>query len=149
MPRSSSQPPTPFWVAVIGAPADLEVRFVLADRDLVSRPDFAHFYNVGLFVPCVGRDESPYMYARARDGSRVAVSPLCVRFKGGRDQQLEAALRSVLECAIAGQTVCVHCNETVHRGPVGIAAILRKIVAVDVQDFLQWFSGRRSVWPTC
>ncbi len=42
--------------------------------------------------------------------------------------------------------VCVHCNESFHRGPVLMVASMRLLTGVDGSVFLNWLGTRRVIW---
>ena len=53
------------------------------------------------------------------------VHNLTVYWAGGRDQQLQAIVPLILEEWAAGRPVVFHCNNSFHRAPVAVAAVLR------------------------
>ena len=53
------------------------------------------------------------------------VNNLTVYWAGGRDKQLQAIVPKILEEWAAGRPVVFHCNNSYHRAPVAVAAVLR------------------------
>ena len=43
--------------------------------------------------------------------------------------------------------VCIHCNYSYHKAPTLAAAIARKIIGTQVDEFLRWLSGIRDIYP--
>ena len=94
----------------------------------------------------MGRGTEPYQYGR--NGSvEVPVQKLRVTVPLGRDEDIDKAVLEVLRCWVLGQHVCVHCNQSHHRGPIGAAAIMRRVEGQAVAAFLRWLADVRPIWP--
>ena len=115
--------------------------FILADREQVQDPDFVSDYKIGLFIRCVGVHTDTYKYPPGIPTQEFAVS-----WANGRTNHLELCLPMVLQALSQGKFVVVHCNQSFHRGPVGLIAILCRLVGYDAINVKHLIVDRRIVF---
>ena len=122
-------------------------RIILADREEVESDAFWHSgegRGAGGCAAAVGKGTAAYAYPAAAPRLRGTVS---VTWASGRDQQLCAAIpwmRGVLE---SGQDLVLHCNQSVHRGPLLAAAVACEVYGTDPVRSLEGIAARRhQVW---
>ena len=122
-------------------------RIILADREEVESDAFwrsGEGRGAGGCAAAVGKGTAAYAYPAAAPRLRGTVS---VTWASGRDQQLRAAIpwmRGVLE---SGQDLVVHCNKSVHRGPLLAAAVLSDVNGMSPEQTLPWIGRLRPcVW---
>ena len=53
---------------------------------------------------------------------------LPVNWAGGRNAKLDNVLWDIVLALSQGGCVVVHCNQSFHRGPLGLMAVLRKLL---------------------
>ena len=121
-------------------PSIADIGFVLATVHQVSSARFVNEFRIGLFVSVLG------MHSRQpRYPAGVPYVNFAVTWQGGRNQKLMECLPKVVTALSQGLNVAVHCLHSFHRGPAGLAAILRALFGFDVKAVLKLISRNRDV----
>jgi hypothetical protein len=100
----------------------------------------------GIQVDHAGRAQKPWHHAIDNVDDQVVF--LSVAHKPGRCQALDEILPKVMEVLGSGQAVCIHCENSYHRGPLAVAALVTAISGHDPDAVLQWMSGQRNISST-
>ena len=66
-----------------------------------------------------------------------------VTWHNGRKRRLDSALWGILRALSQGRAVVVHCQQSFHRGPVGLMAIPRRLFDLPVDRTKQLILERR------
>ncbi len=85
---------------------------------------------VSLFVSALGQDAATYDYPTGMVSCCVPVT-----WAGGRAAAFSEALLEIAEHLSAGGTVCLHSNQSFHRGPILAAAVMRVLSDVEPRIF--------------
>jgi hypothetical protein len=117
------------------------VGFWLATIDQVEDAEFLQTGGIGLIVCLLGEHSQRPKYPPG-----TVWKSFSVMFESRRDWDLQHVLPSIVSALSQEKNVAVHCLNSFHRGPVGLAAICRKLLNVDVVQFLRFLSTRRSIW---
>jgi hypothetical protein len=118
------------------------VGFWLATIEQVQDPEFINDCGIGLVVCLLGEHSRTPKYPPG-----TAWISFGVMFETRRDWDLKQVLPPIVSALSQGKSVAVHCLNSFHRGPVGLAAICRKLFNVEVVPFLRFLSTKRSIWP--
>ena len=117
------------------------VGFWLATIDQVEDAEFLQRGGIGLIVCLLGEHSQRPKYPPG-----TVWKSFSVMFESRRDWDLQHVLPSIVSALSQEKNVAVHCLNSFHRGPVGLAAICRKLMNVDVVQFLRFLSTRRNIW---
>jgi hypothetical protein len=119
----------------------------------VENHDFVAEHNIGFFVVAAGvqydqagRVKKPWHHAVENTDEKVAF--LSVAHKPGRCEALDAILPKVMEVLATGQAVCIHCENSFHRGPLAAVALVTAISGHDPGEVMQWLSELRHISST-
>ena len=118
-----------------------KVGFWLATIDQVQDPGWVRGVGIGLMVCLLGEHSRAPKYPHGTPAVSFAVM-----FETGREWDLKQATPRIVSALSQGQSVGVHCLNSFHRGPVGLAAICRRLFNYDVRKMLHFLSTRRSIW---
>ena len=119
--------------------------FVLADRHQVESRDWCTWEAPAVVVSCVGKDTQEFDYGFEPSRDVVALSfPVC--HKQSRDACLNKCLPDIVKALSQGRRVVVHCNQSFHRGPCGLMAILKTLLDIPVLATKEMILAKRDVW---
>ena len=119
--------------------------FVLADRRQVQSRDWCTLQDPAVVVSCVGRDTQEFSYG-FEPNPRVVVLSVPVCHKESRDACLNKCLWPIVGASSQGRRVVLHCNESFHRGPCGLMAILKTLLDISVEKTKEMILKRRIIW---
>lgn len=124
----------------VDASLNLEtVGFLLATRQDVEAPDLDQ--DIALFLNATGRDTKPFRYGMDRPQFRVSVM-----HAQSRDSQLAHVFPQVITALSQGRWVCIHCNQSFHRGPILFAAVCRGLFGVLVPHAMKTLAKTRLIY---
>ena len=116
------------------------IGFVLADAKRVEDPEFHQSFQIGLVVSVLGMHSRKPTYPAGTKHVNCAMM-----WENGRDRQFDACVPDIIAALSQGKSVVVHCIESYHRGPIGLAAILKTLFAFDVRLVLKIIAQHRKV----
>ena len=116
--------------------------FILADFCQVCEQSFYDLYGVGLVVCVLGMHSPKPEYPR---GVHVVDCP--IQWENGRSRQFARILPTIVTALSQGKNITVHCIESYHRGPMGLAAICKALFGFPVRSVLELIAGWRKVHP--
>ena len=131
--RTGLNKPTKFTANILGGPAKLRGKYILADIPQVCDPALwkTDFKDVGLVVCCLASwKEVEYPPQATAQSQLLRVD---MRNKELRNPQFENALPLVEKTLEAGKDVLVHCKESYHRAPIAVAAFYRQTTGIGYQ----------------
>ena len=117
--------------------------FVLADRDQVENPQWCRQQDPKVVVSCVGHRTLPYSYGFEPSVTKAEVA---VCHHGTRDATLNLCIHDIVAALSQGRSVVVHCNQSFHRGPCGLIAILKVIFDIPAHCSKSMIVALRTVW---
>jgi hypothetical protein len=119
----------------------------------VENHNFVAEHDIGLFVVAAGIQydnagnvKKPWHHVV--DNTDEAVAFLSVAHKPGRCGALDAILPRVMEVLGTGQAVCIHCENSFHRGPLALVAVVTAITGHAPDEVMQWLSEQRNISRT-
>ena len=129
-------------------PADLDltmVGFVLATRNQVEMLGFMEEWNIGLAVSCTGQNTNPFHYRRYESSHDIfEKTNVPVAWVTGRWIWLNIAMPYVVSAFARRQCVLLHCNQSFHRAPVGLAMFARLLFGCEPSDVMHFPSLAKS-----
>ena len=120
-------------------------RFVLADREQVENREWMQWWRPAVCVSCVGKDTPKFAYGFA-PRHNVAQHEVPVCYEALRGVRLKSCLWDIVAALSQGRTVVVHCNQSFHRGPCGLMAILKVLLDIPVDKTKEMILAKRDVW---
>jgi hypothetical protein len=119
----------------------------------VENHDFVADNNIGFFVVAAGVQVDGYggvikPWRHAVENRKEKVAFLSVAHKGGRCEALDEILPKVMEVLATGQAVCIHCENSFHRGPLAVVALVTAISGHEPGAVMQWLSEQRAISST-
>ena len=117
--------------------------FVLATRGQVESPTWCQEVQPSMFVRCVGSGTAAFRYPREFSDKQ---GDLPVNWAGGRNAKLDNVLWDILLALSQGGCVVVHCNQSFHRGPLGLMAVLRKLFGFKPRHTMEFIVANRIVY---
>ena len=120
-------------------------KFVLADRNQVESPDWCSSVRPAVVVRCVGKDTERYRYG-FEPSAEVVTPDIPVCYGPTRDALLKLCLWDIVKALSQGRAVVVHCNQSFHRGPCGLMAILKTLLDIPVLATKAMILAKRDVW---
>ena len=135
MALSQGMNPVPGWFD--------KANFVLATREQVEDAAWCQRLGVSLFVRCTGAGTERFCYPHPFAEKAVSIP---VQWAAGRTATLDQSLWDVLLALSQGGCVVVHCNQSFHRGPVGLMAILRRLCGFEPSITRQLIVANRIVY---
>ena len=115
--------------------------FYLMTADEAQDGEFLKRNKIGLVVSVLGQHSEEIMYPRGTHAMKFPVS-----WANGRDRSLNLALPFVAKTLAQGQHVAMHCLNSYHRGPAGLAAVLRALFGFEPRTMLRYIGKRRQIW---
>ena len=106
-------------------------KFVLADRDQVESRVWCSMVRPAVAISCVGNHTEPYSYG-FEPSDEVVTPNIPVCYDALRDSRLKLCLWDIVKALSQGRAVVVHCNQSFHRGPCGLMAILKTLLDTPV-----------------
>ena len=108
--------------------ARLRPSYPLASARSINGEDLWKCVDIGCAVQGSGEDEQDsYDYPAGLPWYHVPV-----KHQGKvRDRLFEKAIPAVIETLAAGKWVLVHCQQSIHRGPILAAACMKRVCNVD------------------
>ena len=119
--------------------------FVLADRGQVESREWCSKVGPAVVVRCVGKDTARYRYG-FEPSAEVVTPDIPVCHGATRDARLKLCLWDIVKALIQGRVVVVHCNQSFHRGPCGLMAILKTLLDIGVDKTKEMILAKRGVW---
>lgn len=119
--------------------------FVLADRVQVESREWCSSVRPAVVVRCVGKDTETFRYG-FEPSDDVATPDIPVCFDKTRDARLKLCLWDIVKALSQGRAAVVHCNQSFHRGPVGLMAILKTLLGTPVDFTKEMILAKRDVW---
>ena len=120
-----------------------KARIALARRGEVESQDWCATNNVVLFVRCTGNHGERFQYP---DALANMSRSLPVYYAAGRTALLEELLWSFLWALSQGKCIAIHCNESFHRGPLGLMAILKKLLGFEPSEVRELVLRTRTIY---
>ena len=120
-------------------------KFVLADRSQVESRDWCSLVRPAVVVRCVGKDTEKYRYG-FEPSAEVVTPDIPVCYGAARDARLRLCLWDIVKALSQGRAVVVHCNQSFHRGPCGLMAILKTLLGIPVVATKEMILAKRDVW---
>ena len=129
---------TPGWIDT--------AEFVLADRSQVESVQWCAEVRAGVCIRCVGRDTARFKYGFA-PSENVPTPDVPVAWDNPvRDARLKQALWMTVEALSQGRSVIVHCEQSFHRGPAGLMALLKSTFDIPAHLTKAMILAHRIVW---
>ena len=97
-------------------------------------------YGIGLFVSVLGQRSPPVTYPAGAEQAGFAVN-----WQNGRHQQLMEALPRIVSALLRGDRVALHCLNSYHRAPLGLAAVLKSLFGFEPRHFLRFLATKRRI----
>ena len=119
--------------------------FILADREQVQSLQWCAMIRPAVVIRCVGHDTAQYRYG-FEPSAEVVTPDLPVCYAKNRDARLNLCLWDIVKALSQGRAVVVHCNQSFHRGPCGLMAILKTLLDTPVAATKDMILAKRDIW---
>ena len=117
-----------------------DVGFLLVDMDQAARPDIHKSHKIGLVVSVLGMHSPTPEYPQGVQQVNCAI-----QWENGRNEQFAQCVPHIITAFSQGKNVMVHCIQSYHRGPIGVAAICKALFGFNVRSVLKFIASRRDV----
>ena len=117
-----------------------DVGFLLVDMDQAARPDIHKSHKIGLVVSVLGVHSPTPEYPQGVQQVNCAI-----QWENGRNDQFDQCVPRIITALSQGKNVMVHCIQSYHRGPIGVAAICKALFGFNVRSVLKFIASRRDV----
>ena len=108
---------------------------------------FMEEWNIGLAVSCTGQNTNPFHYRRYESSHDIfEKTNVPVAWVTGRWTWLNIAMPYVVSAFARRQCVLLHCNQSFHRAPVGLAMFARLLFGCEPSDVMHFLGQTRSIY---
>ena len=121
------------------------VGFVLATRGQVESAGFMEDFNIGLAINCCGNHTARFNY-RLRAKGEVEQANVPVTWAGGRMAALNLTLPYCVSAFVQKKNILVHCNQSFHRAPLGLAMLTRMLFGEEPEATLAHLASMRDIY---
>ena len=135
MPIDPRQGSTTLATLVLGGPSELRGCVMLAERVQVEDSEWCERHpNIKMIVQCARhpRGAQHFKYGVRQKVLHAVVDPRNAR---DRQSQLNHAMPDIYKFLKEGETVLFHCEQSFHRAPVVLAAVMKKLTGTKAQAF--------------
>ena len=118
---------------------------VFARRKFKAGLGFMDTYDIGLAINCCGAHTKTFKY-RLRAKGKIEESNVPVTWAGGRMAALKLTLPYCVSAFVKKKSILVHCNQSFHRAPLGLAMLTRMLFGEEPDATMAHLASMRDIY---